>query len=241
MISDRMAEVLGMLQKRDATGGGAEVAAAMAAALGMDGVTVALISGSAHGETLWASDGVSRHFVDLQATLGEGPGVDCLAVGAVVRVPDLTLVRDGRWPALAMEVPGQTARAVFCFPLRIGAIVLGVLTLVRRAPGQLTRGQADDALALTFALTMRLMDRGPPGLTLSGEPDGPPLLNAVVHQATGMASVQLAVSLADALLCLRAHAYGSGRTLTDTAHDIVARRLRLAPGTDLPPPAADKD
>ncbi|WP_176985813.1 MULTISPECIES: hypothetical protein [unclassified Streptomyces] len=57
-----------------------------------------------------------------------------------------------------------------------------------------------------------------------------------------MVSVQLAVPLADALLRLRAHAYGSGRTLTDTAHDIVARRLRLAPGTDFFPPASeDKD
>jgi hypothetical protein len=236
-----MAEFLSMLRKRDAAGSGSDLAAAMAAALGMDGVTVALISGSAHGETLWASDGVSRRFEDLQATLGEGPGVDCLAVGTAVRVPDMTRVRPGRWPVLAAELPGQTARAVFCFPLRIGAIVLGVLTFVRRAPGQLTRGQTDDALALTFALTRRLMDRGPPGLSLSGEPDGPPLLDAVVHQATGMASVQLAVPLADALLWLRAHAYGSGRTLTDTAHDVVARRLRLVPGTDPPPPAADKD
>ncbi|MFK4121916.1 GAF and ANTAR domain-containing protein [Streptomyces longwoodensis] len=241
MISDRTAEVLNMLRRCDAAGEGSDLVAAMAAALGMDGVTVALVSGSAHGEALWASDGASRRFEDLQATLGEGPGVDCLAFGTAVRVPDLTQLRPGRWPALAAEVPGQTARAVFCFPLRIGAIVLGVLTLVRRTPGQLTRGQTEEAQALAFALMRRLMDRGPPGLALSSESDGPPLLNAVVHQATGMASVQLAVPLADALLWLRAHAYGSGRTLAETAHDIVAGRLRLAPGTAPPPPAADKD
>ncbi|WP_093479442.1 MULTISPECIES: GAF domain-containing protein [unclassified Streptomyces] len=136
-----MAGLLSLLQERDPAGRGGDIAAAGVAALGVDGVTVSLTSGPDRGETLRASDGASRGFEDLQATLGEGPGVDCLAVGTTVRVPDLARVRRDRWPAPIREVPDQAARAVFCFPLRIGAIVLGVLSLVRRAPGQLTQGQ----------------------------------------------------------------------------------------------------
>jgi len=48
-----------------------------------------------------------------------------------------------------------------------------------------------------------------------------------VHQATGMISVQLEVSLAEALVRLRAHAYANDRPLNEVAADVVARRLRL--------------
>jgi hypothetical protein len=50
---------------------------------------------------------------------------------------------------------------------------------------------------------------------------------ARVHQATGMISVQLGVSLAEALLRLRAHAYGQDRPVADVAADVVGRRMRF--------------
>jgi hypothetical protein len=53
------------------------------------------------------------------------------------------------------------------------------------------------------------------------------LHRAAVHQATGMVSVQLGVSMEVALLRLRAHAYASGRPLGEVAQDVVARRLRF--------------
>jgi hypothetical protein len=42
-----------------------------------------------------------------------------------------------------------------------------------------------------------------------------------------MVSVQAAVSLADALLLIRAHAFAEGRPVSVVADDVVARRLRL--------------
>jgi len=48
---------------------------------------------------------------------------------------------------------------------------------------------------------------------------------AEVHQAAGMISVQLGVSLTDALVALRAHAYAEGRSTWEVAADVVARRL----------------
>jgi len=49
----------------------------------------------------------------------------------------------------------------------------------------------------------------------------------VVHQATGMISIQLDVTMEEALVRLRAHAYGSERPLGEVAEDVVARRLRF--------------
>jgi hypothetical protein len=49
----------------------------------------------------------------------------------------------------------------------------------------------------------------------------------VVHQAAGMVSVQLGISVAEALVRLRAHAFRHDRLLGDVANEVVARRLRL--------------
>jgi hypothetical protein len=52
-------------------------------------------------------------------------------------------------------------------------------------------------------------------------------LHLVVHQAAGMVAVQLGISVADALVRLRAHAYAHERPLRDLADDVVARRVRF--------------
>ena len=49
---------------------------------------------------------------------------------------------------------------------------------------------------------------------------------AELFQAQGMVSVQLGVSLADALARLRAHAYAENLPLGQVARDVVARALR---------------
>ena len=50
----------------------------------------------------------------------------------------------------------------------------------------------------------------------------------VVHQAAGMASVQLGVSVADALVRLRAHAFAVNGGILELAEDVVERRFRFA-------------
>lgn len=51
------------------------------------------------------------------------------------------------------------------------------------------------------------------------------LHRAEVHQATGVLSARLGVSLAEALDRLRSQAYTSGRSLTETAQDIIQQQL----------------
>jgi hypothetical protein len=148
-----MTEVLDVLESGDGPDPVADVIAMAAGALGVDGLALSLVTDGDLTELLWCSDGTTRYFEDLQLTLGEGPGPDTVRTGAMVWVPDLAGVRLARWRALAMEAPGLAARAVFCFPLSIGAIRVGVLTAVRRTPGAMSSQQTDDALILAHALT----------------------------------------------------------------------------------------
>jgi hypothetical protein len=46
-----------------------------------------------------------------------------------------------------------------------------------------------------------------------------------VHQASGMVSAQLDITVDDALLVLRGHAFATSTSLREVATDVVARRL----------------
>ncbi|MGA4842414.1 ANTAR domain-containing protein [Streptomyces sp. G45] len=227
MISLGMAEVLRSLRDPGGTGDPAE---ACARALGVPGVAVSLLLGTdGMAELLWCFPELSERFEDLQFTLGEGPGPDAVRTGAPVIEPDLRRVRPDRWPALLPSALELGVRGVSCFPLGLGAVRLGVLTVLCGGR-RLSEQQYADAIALAAALTGAL-------LSGAGKPEGEAggLYRAVVHQATGMVSVQLDVPVAQALLRLRAHAYGSGRTLGEVAADVVARRLRFDGGFDTAP------
>jgi len=65
------------------------------------------------------------------------------------------------------------------------------------------------------------------GSWLDGQARDLAVHRAEIDQATGMLTVQLDVSAAEAFARLRAYAYSQDRRLADVAGDIVARRLRL--------------
>ena len=79
---------------------------------------------------------------------------------------------------------------------------------------------------IVLQVVLALQAEAPPGAlapeleTLSGA-------RAEVHQAAGMVSVQLSVTVAEALVRLRARAWVDGRPLGELAADIVARRVRF--------------
>ena len=54
-----------------------------------------------------------------------------------------------------------------------------------------------------------------------------PVFRLVVHNAAGMVSVQLEVSVSEALIHLRAYAVSHDRLLHDVAQDVADRRLRF--------------
>lgn len=226
-----MAEVLRSLRLSGVNG----VAQASARALGADGVALSLLVGASRMvEPLWCHPALSARFEELQFTLGEGPGHDALRTGSPVLEPDLARVRPERWPALLPAAREMDVRGVCCFPLGIGAIRVGVLTVLCDPDRLPNEQQYADAAALAAALTVACLDGKRPDGRNSNTPDPgvtvpqtSSLHRAAVHQATGMVSVQLGVSMEVALLRLRAHAYAGGRPLGEVAQDVVARRLRF--------------
>lgn len=185
-----------------------------------------------------ASDPATERLEELQHTLGEGPCAEAYGLQRPVLVPDLSDGAATRWPAYARAVSALGVRAVFAFPLQIGAAGLGVLDVFRRRAGMLT--PAELALALTFAETavatlldgqQGRADKAPTGDDALGDPLGS---RAELFQAQGMVMVQLKVSLAEAMVRLRAYAFAHDRRLADVAADVVARRLVFDPDPHQP-------
>ena len=120
-------------------------------------------------------------------------------------------------------------RAVFGFPLHVGAVRLGALNLYCDRAGSLDTEQHADALVMAdvAAQTVLLLQaNAPPGL-VAAELEVGADFQLVVHQAAGMVSVQLGVTVGQALVRLRAYAFGNDRALADVARDVVARTLRF--------------
>jgi len=64
--------------------------------------------------------------------------------------------------------------------------------------------------------------------TLAAELENEADLHVAVHQAAGMVSVQLRVTIGEALVRLRGHAFRTDRLLADVAGDVVNRRMRFS-------------
>jgi hypothetical protein len=201
--------------------------------LPVDGAAISVTTDPADRGYSGASDPTAAHLDDLQFTLGEGPCWDATRYGHPVLVGDLTGPAGRRWPMFTPAVLAAGFRAIFAFPLQIGAIRLGTLDLVCAQPGTLDSDALADALIVTDVVALTLVDTAagdshdPVDLLPGLGSDASGMYRAEIHQATGMVIAQLGVSAQEALVRLRAHAYAAGRTADEVARDIVARRLRL--------------
>jgi GAF domain-containing protein/ANTAR domain-containing protein len=173
------------------------------------------------------SDPVYEAVEELQFTLGEGPCLDAFATRRPVLVPELAGAAMLRWPGYTPAIHDRGLRAVFAFPLQIGAARIGVLDVFRAEAGELSAGQFRQALTFADVAVTTLLDgqeQATPGNAADGLDDVMGQ-RAELYQAQGMVAVQLGVSLVDALARLRAYAYAENRLLGDVARDVVARRL----------------
>jgi hypothetical protein len=227
---------------------------AAVAATGATGAWLTAARDTEAGHLMRVTDKRGEQLAELQLMLGDGPSLDAAASGGAVLASDLDGAEDQRrWPAFAPAAGRAGAAAVFAFPLLIGAIRTGVLTLYRDQPGPLSTFQLGDALIFADAATVLLLDaqdhadgtsadgngadgNGGPAAGPAGQPVDLARHRAEIDQATGMLTEQLSVGIADAFVRLRAYAYARDLRLTDVARDIVARRLRLSsdpgPGQD---------
>ena len=230
MAGDRLSRILA---ERSAEGDGRWSSARLCEAtrdiIGVSGAGVMLMSGDVPSGSLCTTDPVSNLIEELQFTLGEGPCVDAYHAGQVVLEPDLARPASARWLAFTPVAVEAGVGAVFAFPLQVGTVRLGALDLYRDGPGALSDDQHADAMAMSDVIADWVLDvqaEAPPG-SVAGELERDADFHFVVHNAAGMVSVQLGVSITEALIRLRAYAFSNDRLLRDVAADVVARKLRF--------------
>lgn len=198
------------------------VCRAATTALAMSGAGISLMTDDGGRSVCAASDPRSEGIEDLQFVLGEGPCMDAHATRRPVLVPDLAGEAARRWPFYTPAARERGVRAVFAFPLQVGAARLGVLDVFRDRAGML--GADELPRALTFAdVTVESLLDGPEQVASALDQ------SAEVFQAQGMVMVQLGVGISEATARMRAYAYAENRPLIDIARDVVARRLRFTP------------
>ena len=171
------------------------------------------------------TNAVSALIEELQFMLGEGPCIDAYELEVPIVEPDLT-APSRRWPGFTPPALEAGVRAIFSFPLQVAPVCIGALDLYRDRSGELSDDEHADALIMTeivaqAVLTMQATPWGAAELTSQTDP------RSAVHQAVGMVSVQLGVTVDEALVRLKAHAFGNNRLVSELARDVVDRRVRF--------------
>lgn len=230
MAADRVSRILAELSaESNGEWSSARLCEVTRDVVGLSGAGIMLMSGDMPGGSVCTTDDVSTMIEELQYTLGEGPCLDAYRTDRVVLEPDLARPVMHRWFAFTPRAVEAGARAMFAFPLQVGTARLGALDLYRDGPGPLTDDQHADALVMAEVVAHWVLDvqaDAPPGTmaeTLERDAD----FHFVVHNAAGVVSVQLGVSVTEALIRLRAYAFSNDRLLRDVAEDVIARRFRF--------------
>jgi hypothetical protein len=195
----------------------------------MTGAGIMLMSNDTPVGSVCTTDKVSAQIEDLQFMLGEGPCVDAYGHGRPVLEPNLADPETRRWLGFTPPALTAGARAVFGFPLQVGAVRLGALNLYRDRPGPLSDDQHADLLVMADVAAHEVLamqsETGPGAADAQLDIGADFHLN--VHQASGMVAAQLGITVGEALVRIRAYVFSHDMTLSQVAGDIVARRLRF--------------
>jgi hypothetical protein len=227
---DRWTRLAGLLAESvESTGVPLDVGACRVAAgvLEVDRTALSLVVGDS-ASPIGGSDHLARDLDEQQFLVGDGPTVSCVRSDSPVLIDDVRTCLLER-PGFATAAIDHGVLAAFAFPLRIGAARVGVLTGYRDRPGALTGEQFADGLVLASIVTVLLLVQQaeePPGSTARVFREGVET-QSLVQRAAGMVSEQLGVSIVDALVVIRSHAYTNGFDVRSVAERVLSRDLIL--------------
>lgn len=176
-----------------------------------------------------ATEPTGRRFAEAEFGAGEGPAHEAWTSRRPVLVPEVGGPHDHTWPGYTHIASTAGICAVFAFPLQVGAIRLGVLTLFHDRPRQLTQSDLRTCLVMAELGTEKLTDHSSAREheVLDPSLDTAMALRSEVYQAQGMVAVALGITLLDALAMMRSHAFQTGTDLIGLANDIVHHGLQL--------------
>jgi hypothetical protein len=230
---DRLLDIYAIMERRGREGAhGFALCSVAAEFTALDGAGIALISDGDELTSLCTSNHASSGLMNLELTLGEGPMSDA-SRGDASEDTDLRATTSPDWTVYRSEAVALGARAVFAYPVRLGAIRFGALSLYRTSPGALGARQSSDAYLMASVIGRAILAEQAGGslVDLAGELNGESMLDFRVHQAAGMLAIQASVPVKDALVLLRARAFGVGCDLADLAERLVTGAIRFDSST----------
>src|SRR5882762_6051212 len=131
MAGDRLRRILAALSDGGGERSSARLCEVSTDIIGMSGAGIMLMSGDVPRGSVCTTNDVSALIEQLQYALGEGPCVDAHNQDRPVLEPDLAHPATPRWLAFSAPAVEAGVRAVFGFPLQVGAVRLGALNLYR--------------------------------------------------------------------------------------------------------------
>ncbi|WP_260478672.1 GAF and ANTAR domain-containing protein [Kibdelosporangium aridum] len=192
----------------------------------VDAAAITLRASTRAQELAATSGDCARRLEEIQYTVGVGPGVEAFDTGGPVLMTDLTVAHQ-RWPGFEDAAFADGVSAVFAFPLRGGSIRVGTFDLYRRRPGALSADQFADAAVLADLATTALLTDAVPHATAGQTWDDLPGHYDDVNVATGILAAELRVSIEDAFVRLRAHAFSTGKAVLDVARAVLTHQFNV--------------
>lgn len=178
-------------------------------------------------------DDIGARLDEQQFSLGDGPTLLATRSTSPVVAAGLHLEAGRlRWPLFAALATRLGMASAVALPLCVGGERLGVLTAYRSHSSVPNDEQYADAIVLARLATGLLVAdhagvENVEGSRLSAVVVGGLRNQSIVHQAAGMVSEQLGVSIVEALVRLRAHAAAADLPLAVVGRSIVAGELAL--------------
>ena len=174
-------------------------------------------------ETICASDDVAAMLDGLQLDLGVGPCWQARATRTPVLFPDVRRHAGTAWPMLLDAADATGIRSVYAFPLHVGLLDVGAVSLYGTSRGALSQADIDGAARMTRTVAVAILDDALAAVDVESDVNTSP--RRFVHQAAGMVAVQLRRTPADALVIIRAHAFATGRSVSQVIEAVLAREL----------------
>ena len=199
------------------------------AAVSMPGAVISTLGSPRGSQTVGASTRLGARIDEIQIDLGEGPSWEALRTRRPVAASDLQADGGALWPGAWAALRELELGALYAFPLFVGTVGIGSIALYSMVARELSAADVAGLSRLAAIVSATLLRRALSRVEGSEDAaaDGP-YSRREVHQATGMVAARNGISVDDALMLLRGHAYAAGRSVREVAADVIARRLDLS-------------
>ena len=192
----------------------------------VEAATLSLVRDDGRLQLLTATSQWAAELDVLERRADEGPSLTAVSTGLPV-IADPLEDEQHRWPLFVAAASDAHLEAVAAYPLALTRRPLGVLVLHRRTmPMRPTRSEHADASVLAeLALTGIVADYDKLSEAFGASPAGPDL--AIVAVAARVLALRRDISRDEALGRIRLQALSTGKTIVETAHEVVTRTVRL--------------